>query len=280
MNRRQFTQSLAALFAAPALPAVSLAATPTGAAPAAAYFWADYMTRMHTRCTPDMLAPFFKADKTLAKTIHSQLVRENVLTASGHAHPNLLAKQPAKTFGQRDFNRPHSKGETPTTKAKQTMTEAPEIRAATPEDHDALSDIWYNGWVESHADHVPTELTALRTAESFHIRMADLLDTTLVAGPVGAPNGFCTLKNNEVYQIFVAADARGTGTAGALISAACDVIKDAGHSHARLDVIAQNDRARAFYEKMGWTNEGTHTIEAATLGDPFPLECISMAKEL
>lgn len=96
MNRRQFTQSLAALFATPALPAASLATTPTGAAPASAYFWADYMTRMHNRCTPDMLAPFFKADKALAKTIHSQLVAENVLTSTGHAHPDLFGKATRK----------------------------------------------------------------------------------------------------------------------------------------------------------------------------------------
>jgi len=281
MNRRQFTQSLAALFATPALPAVTLAAAPTATAPAAAYFWADYMTRLHSRCTPDMLAPFFRADKTLAKTIHSQLVADNVLTASGHAHPNLLAKQPQKTFGQNSAKRPQSKPETQATKAQKTpMKQAPEIRAAHPDDHDALAKIWHNGWVESHAEHVPAELTAQRTPDSFHARLTDMLETTLVTGPIGAPIGFCAIKDNEVYQMYVSPTARGTGSAAALISAGCDAIKSAGHSQAKLDVIAENPRARAFYEKMGWVSQGLQTVDVDLLDGTFPLACIVMTKEL
>ncbi len=281
MNRRQFTQSLAALFATPALPAVTLAAAPTATAPAAAYFWADYMTRLHSRCTPDMLAPFFRADKTLAKTIHSQLVADNVLTTSGHAHPNLLAKQPQKTFGQNSAKRPQSNPETQATKAQKTpMKQAPEIRAAHPDDHDALAEIWHNGWVESHAAHVPAELTAQRTPDSFHTRLTDMLETTLVTGLIGAPIGFCAIKNNEVYQMYVSPAARGTGSAAALISAGCDAIKSAGHSQAKLDVIAENPRARAFYEKMGWVSQGLQTVDVDLLDGTFPLACIVMTKEL
>ena len=72
MNRRQFTQALAALFAAPTVPSMAALAPASGTLPPAAYFWADYMTRLHNRCTAEMLAPFFKADAALAKTIHSQ----------------------------------------------------------------------------------------------------------------------------------------------------------------------------------------------------------------
>lgn len=280
MNRRQFTQSLAALFATPALPAVSLAAAPTSTAPAAAYFWADYMTRMHNRCTADMLAPFFRSDKALAKTIHSQLVADNVLTVSGHAHPNLLAKQPAKTFGQRDFNRPHSKVEKSPSKAKKPMNTAPEIRAAQAEDHDALATIWHDAWHEAHAAHVPSELATLRTRESFHIRLTDMLATTVVSGPIGAPIGFCAIRNNEIYQMYVSPAARGTGAASALISAGCDAIKDAGHATVFLDVIEQNARARAFYEKMGFADKTIEFVDVDTLEGPFPLECLIMEKEL
>ncbi len=281
MNRRQFTQSLAALFAAPALPAVSLAATPTGAAPASAYFWADYMTRMHTRCTPDMLAPFFKADTEAAKLIHSQLVSENVLTSSGHAHPNLLARQPQKTFGQRDFNRPNSQTKKPVNQRQtSTMADTPDIRPATDQDHDALTDIWHDGWHESHAAHVPTDLTDMRTHDSFHDRLVDMLPTTLVAGPIGAPIGFCAIRNNEIYQMYVSPAARGTGAAAALILAGCDAIKDAGYATAQLDVIEQNARARAFYEKIGFVNHGEHPAQLDTQNGIFELPCILMEKDL
>lgn len=281
MNRRQFTQSLAALFATPALPAVSLAAAPTGTAPAVAYFWADYMTRLHNRCTADMLAPFFKADKALAKTIHSQLVADNVLTVSGHAHPNLLAKQPAKTFGQRDLNRPHSQAKEPVKQERTSaMTETPQIRAAQPEDHAALTDIWHDAWHEAHADHVPQALTEMRTRDSFHDRLKDMLKTTLVTGPIGAPIGFCSIRNNEIYQMYVSPAARGTGAAAKLISAGCDLIKQSGNTTVFLDVIEPNARARAFYEKMGFADKQLEIVDVDTRDGTFPLECMIMEKEL
>jgi ribosomal protein S18 acetylase RimI-like enzyme len=281
MNRRQFTQSLAALLATPAMPAVTVAATPTTTAPAAAYFWADYMTRLHNRCTPDMLAPFFKADKALAKTIHSQLVADNVLTASGHAHPNLLNKQPKKTFGQRDLNRSNSRVKEPAKQEQMnTMTDAPKIRMAQSEDHDALATIWHNAWHEAHAAHVPKELTAMRTRESLYIRLTNMLATTVVTGPIGAPLGFCAIRNNEVYQMYVSPAARGTGAAAALISAGCDIIKDNGHGTVFLDVIEQNPRARAFYTKMGFVDKRVETVDVDTLEGPYPLECMIMEKEL
>ena len=160
------------------------------------------------------------------------------------------------------------------------MSNTPEIRAAHPDDHDALARIWHQGWQESHADHVPQALLAHRTFDSFHIRLVDMLETSLVTGPVGAPIGFCDIKNNEIYQMYVSPDARGTGAAVALMTAGCDAIKSAGHNQARLDVIADNPRARAFYEKMGWENQGMQCVNLDTLDGPFPLDCIVMTKDL
>jgi hypothetical protein len=209
MNRRQFTQSLAALFATPAIPAAALTASlPAGSAvPATAYFWADYMTRLHSRCTPQMLTPFFRADIELAKTVHHQLVMENYLTPSGYAHPNLLARQPTKTFGHQGVNRPQSQPKK-AVKIQEKVTMQPvEIRPAAANDHNALAEIWHQGWIEAHAAHVPPELTALRTKDNFHIRLTDMLPTTFVSGPIGEPSGFCTIKNNEIYQMYVSPSA-------------------------------------------------------------------------
>jgi ribosomal protein S18 acetylase RimI-like enzyme len=80
--------------------------------------------------------------------------------------------------------------------------------------------------------------------------------------------------------MYVSPTARGTGSAAALISAGCDAIKSAGHSQAKLDVIAENPRARAFYEKMGWVSQGLQTVDVDLLDGTFPLACIVMTKEL
>jgi hypothetical protein len=39
-----------------------------------------------------------------------------------------------------------------------------------------------------------------------------------VIGPIGAPLGFCMLKDDELYQLYVAAEARGVGAAAAVIN--------------------------------------------------------------
>jgi putative acetyltransferase len=90
----------------------------------------------------------------------------------------------------------------------------------------------------------------------------------------------CIPRANEIYQMYVAPAARGTGTAAALIAAGEDHIRAAGFATARLDVIPQNHRAIAFYEKCGWQQGSIETVMLDTLADPFPLECLVMTKNL
>lgn len=156
----------------------------------------------------------------------------------------------------------------------------PDIRDAREEDHDVLAQIWFQGWHDAHALHVPQGLTEMRTKESFYIRLRQMLMTTFVSGPLGAPIGFCAVKDDEIYQMYLHRDAKGTGVAAALITAGCQKIAQRGFHQAKLDVIAQNSRARAFYEKMGWVSQGLHEAEVDTLDGPFALPCILMTKNL
>ena len=290
MNRRQFTQALAALFATPAVPKLPLAAPAAAPAlPTTAYFWADYMTRLHARCTPEMLAPFFKADLELATRLHAQLVAENVLLPTGYAHPNLKAQQPARSLGQSKPQAAHSDPADPA-KPHQPKANAPQqpgsdmpdtpLRPAQSEDLSALATLWHDGWVEAHAAHVPQELVDQRTLESFHIRMGKMLDETVVAGPIGAPTGFCAVCEDEIYQMYVSPSARGTGTAAKLINEGCQRIFAAGFTKARLDVIPQNPRAIAFYEKIGFEKQGVEVVNLDTLDAPFTLPCLVMTRPL
>ncbi len=151
------------------------------------------------------------------------------------------------------------------------------IRHATPADLPALADLWYQGWHEAHAAHVPAALAALRSRDSLLTRL-QAQPLLLTAG--SPPLGLCIPRENEIYQMYVAPAARGTGTAAALIAAGEEHIRAAGFSTARLDVIPQNHRAIAFYEKQGWQQGGIETVMLDTLADPFPLDCLVMTKNL
>lgn len=154
------------------------------------------------------------------------------------------------------------------------------IRKATQQDLPALAQLWYDGWQVAHAAHVPASLTAIRTFESFAIRLSTHLDDIGVIGETGAPLGFCMIKGPEIYQLFVSPEVQGTGAAAALITDGLDRICAAGHVSAKLDVNVQNARAIAFYEKMGWQQKGVETIQLETLNEPYALPCLVMTKLL
>ena len=97
-----------------------------------------------------------------------------------------------------------------------------EVRAATERELDHLAQLWHEGWQEAHAQICPAELRRLRTLDSFRQRLQAAITDTRVVGPPGAPLGLCITKCDELYQIYVSAQARGSGAAPALMANAGD----------------------------------------------------------
>jgi GNAT superfamily N-acetyltransferase len=98
--------------------------------------------------------------------------------------------------------------------------------------------------------------------------------------PLGTPVGFRVLKGEEVYQLFVSPDARGSGVAAALIADAEARLTEPGVETARLACAVGNHRAARFYEKHGWQLAGTVLNPAETSSEPFPLEVWRYEKRL
>ncbi|WP_417518879.1 GNAT family N-acetyltransferase [Minwuia sp.] len=154
------------------------------------------------------------------------------------------------------------------------------IRRPSEDEIPALARIWYTAWHDGHAAHVPAELTAIRTEESFRIRLADMLVSTRIAAVDGKPVGFCSLKGDELYQIMVSAEARGTPAATALMTNAEARLRAGGTEVAWLSCVIGNERAAAFYRKSGWHLARTFVEELATLDAPYPLEVWRFEKVL
>lgn len=145
------------------------------------------------------------------------------------------------------------------------------IRAALPKDVPALAKLWHEGWHWSHATVVPEALTVLRTEESFAERLSAMRDDLRVIGPIAAPIGFCAIRPGEIYQLFVAAEGRGTNVARRLITDGETRIAAEGHHSAWLSCSIGNNRAAAFYRKCGWTLRGEETVMLDTSDGKFPL---------
>jgi GNAT superfamily N-acetyltransferase len=155
-----------------------------------------------------------------------------------------------------------------------------DVRAAAETEIDVLAGIWHDGWHEAHARIVPPELTRLRTLESFRDRLRAALPNVRVAGPRGGALGFCIVKGDELYQLFVAAPARGSGVAAALMADAEARLSQSGVRTAWLACAIGNERAARFYEKSGWRRTGTMVNEAETSNGVFPLEVWRYEKSL
>jgi ribosomal protein S18 acetylase RimI-like enzyme len=153
-----------------------------------------------------------------------------------------------------------------------------QIRPATDEDRRDVARIWAEGWRDGHLGHVPEELAAIRTRESFEVRAAQRIADTTVADVDGLVAGFVMVAGDEVEQVYVDAAHRGTGVASQLLAEGERQVKAAGHAKAWLAVAIGNTRARRFYEREGWADEGAFDYPAHSAAGPIPVPCHRYAK--
>jgi GNAT superfamily N-acetyltransferase len=154
------------------------------------------------------------------------------------------------------------------------------LRPADAEDATAIARIWHEGWRDGHVGHVSDDLVAHRTAESFEARAAQRVNDTVVATINDAIAGFVTVIRDEVEQIYVSRERRGSGVAAVLLAEAERVVRLNGYQRAWLAVIAGNTRARKFYERNGWTDEGLFDYSAEGTTGPMVVPAHRYVKRL
>ena len=155
-----------------------------------------------------------------------------------------------------------------------------QLRTPTTDEIERVAAIWHAGWRDGHLGFVPDELLAHRTLPTFVARVRERLDEFVVARVDAEVAGFVVVADDEVEQIYVDGAHRGSGVADTLMSHALDTIATSGHDRAWLAVVGGNERARAFYAKQGWTDEGPFTYAAATASGAFDLVAHRYARPL
>jgi GNAT superfamily N-acetyltransferase len=156
----------------------------------------------------------------------------------------------------------------------------PPVRSPDPLEIAEIARVWYDAWRDAHLATLPEQLIRVRTLDSFHQRLARDLSPVRVIGLVGAPVGLCAIRDDELYQLFVAASARGTGAAQALLADGERRLAANGVTRAWLSCAIGNDRAARFYEKMGWTKAGNMVADLETTEGFFQLESLRYEKVL
>jgi GNAT superfamily N-acetyltransferase len=78
------------------------------------------------------------------------------------------------------------------------------------------------------------------------------------------PVGTIATRGNRIESLFVVPEQWGAGVSDALHDAALQRIAEQGAEVAELEVMADNLRARRFYERRGWERDGREEVS------PFP----------
>lgn len=158
-----------------------------------------------------------------------------------------------------------------------------EIREATPDDARAIAEVHVASWRWAYRDDLPAEFLDGLTVDDRERGWVEWFasserDGTFVAVRDGGVVGFCSFGPSrgddasegiaEILTIYLLEDAVGRGIGRALFAAANDRLRKHGYDRAMLWVMASNDRSRRFYERAGWSWDGTtseHRFDCANV---------------
>jgi GNAT superfamily N-acetyltransferase len=159
---------------------------------------------------------------------------------------------------------------------------APCVRPATSADSDAIGLVHVRSWQSAYWGKISQDyLDGLDPACRAQVWRCILEQDQSPRGGVlvavaegGGITGFASFGpsrdsdtdprvTGEVFAIYAAPDAWGTGTGRALMDSAVAELARAGYTDAILWVLDANDRARRFYALAGWAEDGTRKTDGS-----------------
>lgn len=157
---------------------------------------------------------------------------------------------------------------------------APLIRRAVLADADAIGLVHVRSWQSAYRGKIPQDyLDGLDPIRSSHVWRQIMDDADSSRGGVlvavaegGRITGFTNVGpsrddadplTGEVYAIYAAPDAWGTGTGRALMGEAVTELARLGYAEAVLWVLDGNERARRFYALAGWEEDGASKTDGS-----------------
>ena len=134
-----------------------------------------------------------------------------------------------------------------------------EIRQARPEEAQSLATVQERASVAGLAHIFPPELYPY-PRESVQARwiaaVGDAAARVLIARTDEAPVGAACVREGWLDGLYVVPELWGTGLADSLHDRALELVRGFGSDSCRLWVLEDNARARRFYERRGWRENG------------------------
>lgn len=152
-----------------------------------------------------------------------------------------------------------------------------EIREAVVDDAEEIAGIHVRSFVSTYA-HLPltrhsAEKGLAERVEIWKGRLAAAGGRTLVAEEDGKIVGFVHLgpdpddpQLGHIHSLHIDPEHTGRGIGARLVAAARDALVGDGYRTATLWAVADNDRTRSFYERLGWEHDGGRRRERLAVG--------------
>jgi ribosomal protein S18 acetylase RimI-like enzyme len=157
------------------------------------------------------------------------------------------------------------------------------IRAATIEDAEAIAEVNVTSWRWAYEGQLPASvLDALsvesRAAEWRSMIASPVCDVSVATAGDGTVVGYVNVgttrddeaspsTTGELFALYVLPRTAGTGVGQVLLQRAETRLRAAGFTRATLWVLETNARARRFYERHGWSFDGTRAEHRFDCGD-------------
>ncbi|HET9514964.1 MAG TPA: GNAT family N-acetyltransferase, partial [Gemmatimonadales bacterium] len=150
------------------------------------------------------------------------------------------------------------------------------IRQATPADAAAIAAVEITTWQTAYRHLMPdafldgfsVEEQTANWSRSLVKHQNGRRKRTVVAVCEDEVAGFATIGRAQdetdeglVYLVYVLPEHWGRGVGKALMAAAADALRELGVREATLWVLRENQRARHFYESLGWQPDGRTRID-------------------
>lgn len=157
---------------------------------------------------------------------------------------------------------------------------ATEIRSAADDEAAAIATVWHDAWQDTYAGLLPPSLAPHRTIDYFRREVGRHLEHALVVTSGGRIAGFSAVAGDELSHFYLAPWARGRGVAGRLLRSTEERLEAGGTSEAFLLCVRGNERARRFYERMGWRDDGLLPHAIAVSDGILEVEAHRLVKSL